>query len=276
MRVARHSLLAVLLFTLAIVLPLRAWAADYTDIWWGGQAESGWGVNFVQDEDVVFATFYIYDTAKKPIWVSSPMFVNAAGSYSGNLYLSAGSFFGDPWDPKDVPNPLPAVGTAAFIPTSATTGTLTYTVNNVPGIPNTLVKKNIQRSNFRTIVLGGNYVGTGVVTDTGCSDTSKNGTSILDVDPQITQDTSGQVGITLTFGTETCTLSGQAIQEGQLFRIPGANYFCQIGNTTTLNATATVYEVKATAVGIEGRWLANNLPNLSGCQENGTFSAVLN
>ena len=284
MRIARHSFLATLVWTLALMLPLRAGAADYTDIWWAPCTagpncdaatghESGWGVNFVQDEDVVFATFYIYDAAKKPMWVSSPMFVNAAGSYSGNLYLSAGSFFGGPWNPNDVPNPLPAVGTAAFVPTSATAGTLTYTVNNVPGIPNTVVTKSIQRSMFRTIILGGNYVGTGVVATTGCSNNGSNGTSVFDVDPQITQLVSGEVGITLAFGaSESCTMSGPAIQEGQLFRMPGASYVCKSGNTTTLSTTATVYEVKATSVGIEGRWSANTG---GGCQEDGRFSGAL-
>jgi hypothetical protein len=284
MQLARHhSLLAVAFFTFAFALPLSARAADYTDIWWAPCTpgpncdtetghESGWGVNFVQNQDVVFATFYIYDTAKKPIWVSSPMFVNGAGtSYSGTLYQTTGSFFGGAWNPSDVTKP--PVGTSTFTPTSATTGTLNYTVNNVPGVPNVVVLKNIERSMFRTIILGGTYIGTGVVTVTGCSDNSNNGSTSFDVDPQITQNLSGQIGITLSFGSsETCVLSGPAVQEGQLVRITNSSYVCTIGTTTTLNTTANVYEVKATSVGIEGRWFANTG---GGCQESGRFSGVL-
>ena len=65
-----------------------------------------------------------------------------------------------------------------------------------------------------------------------------------------------------------CTMSGVAVQEGQLFRIPSAAYTCANGT----NTTATLYEVKATAVGIEGRWTAKIG---GGCQEDGKFSALL-
>jgi len=274
MHLARYrSLVAVVFFAFALALPQPARATDYTDLWWAtGGVESGWGVNLVQNEDVVYATFYVYDAAKKAIWYSSPMFVTPTGSHRGTLYQTTGSFFGGAWIPADVF--ATTVGTSTFTPTSATTGTLTYSVNNVPGLPNVVVVKNIQRSMFRTIILGGNYVGTGVVAVTGCSDGSKNGTSIFDLDPQVTQNTSGQIGITLSFGSsETCVLSGPAVQEGQLFRITNASYVCTSGSTTTLNVTANVYEVKATSVGIEGRWFANTG---GGCQENGTFSGVLN
>ncbi len=255
----------------AFLLPAASRAADYSDIWWAaGGIESGWGVNLVQNEDVVFATFYIYDTTKKPIWVSSPMFVTASGTYSGTLYYTNGSFFGGAWNPADV-TAVP-VGTSTFTPTSATTGTLAYSVNGAPGIPGVVVAKNIQRSNFRTILLGGNYAGTGVVAVTGCSAGGSNGTNVFNVDPQITQQANGQITISLTFGSEQCTMSGTGIQEGQLYRIPGASYVCTNASTTTLNTTATVYELKATAVGIEGRWLANTG---GGCQENGTLAGVL-
>ncbi len=271
MRLARYSLVALLLFALA-TLSLPARATDYTDLWWTtGGVESGWGVNMVQNEDVLYATFYVHDKAKQPTWYSSPMFVDASGNYSGTLYQSTGSWFGGPWNPADVV--ATNVGTATFVPSSATTGTLTYTVNNVPGTGNVVVTKNIQRSMFRTILLGGTYAGTGVVVVSGCSDNSLNGTTIFDVDPQITQFTDGQVEIALAFGsTETCTIAGQSAQEGQLFRMPGASYVCKSGSTTTLNTTATVYELKATSIGIEGRWFSSTG---GGCQENGRFAGVL-
>src|SRR6266542_1014634 len=105
MHFARRSLLAVILSASALALPLSTRAADYTDIWWAPCVpgpncdvatghENGWGVNLVQNEDVVFATFYIYDANKQPFWVSSPMFVTPSGSYTGDLNLSTGSFFG--------------------------------------------------------------------------------------------------------------------------------------------------------------------------------------
>lgn len=268
-----RTLLAFSAFAVGLSLAAPARATDYTDIWWAtGGVESGWGVNFVQNENIIYATFYLSDTAKKPFWVSSAMYANGAATiYSGALYYSTGSFFGGAWNPADFS--ATQVGTATFVPTSATTGTLTYTVSNLPGIPNSVVTKSVQRFTFQTIILGGNYVGTGVITTTGCANSANNGTSILDVDPQITQTAGGQLTFTLTFGSETCTLSGPSIQEGQLFKVLGASYNCTNGGANTLNTVANVYEVKATSVGIEGRWLANTG---GGCQENGTFSGVLN
>jgi hypothetical protein len=258
------------LLALVAALSLPARAADYTDIWWTvGGTESGWGVNFVQNEDVIFATFYVYDQSKQPMWYASPMFVNGSGTvYYGTLYQTTGSWFGEPWNPGEVV--AVPVGFSTFTPTSATTGTLTYAVNNVPGTPNVMVTKGIERSTFRTIVLGGNYAGTGIITLSGCSDSTRNGTTVYAIDPQVTQPLGGALRIDFVYvaASEACTMVGGPIQEGQLYRIPSAAYTCAGG----INTTATVYELKATALGIEGRWTANIG---GGCQQDGRFAALL-
>ena len=39
---------------------------DYTDIWWAGRRRRvGWGVNFVQTQDVIFATFFVYGPRRR-------------------------------------------------------------------------------------------------------------------------------------------------------------------------------------------------------------------
>jgi hypothetical protein len=62
------------------------------------------------------------------------------------------------------------------------------------------------------------------------------------------------------------------VQEGALFRIASARYLCKAGVQTTLDTTATVYEIKATSLGLEGRWFAGNTGG--NCREDGKFSAV--
>ena len=52
--------------------------------------------------------------------------------------------------------------------------------------------------------------------------------------------------------------------------MPGASYTCT--GSLSFTTTATLYELKATAQGLEGR-LSANLP--SGCQESANFSGVL-
>jgi hypothetical protein len=258
--------LAAGLVAIGATLSSATRAADYTDIWWAGPAENGWGVNLVHNEDVVFATFYIYDVSKQPTWYSSPMFVDASGIYSGTLYATTGPWFGGPWTGSAVAAP---VGTSVFTPTSATTGTLTYTVNNVGGVSSIVVSKSIQRSTFRAIDLNGDYAGVGLITLSGCADATKNGTTLYDIDPQVLQPSYGFLRVDLIYSAASlaCTMTGAAFQEGQLFRIPSANYTCPTGT----NTTASVYEVKATALGIEGRWTANIG---DGCQEDGKFTAL--
>ena len=259
--------------TIVAMAPLAARAADFSDMWWAaGGVESGWGVNLTQNENIIFATFYIFDANRKPIWYTAAMTDTGTGAtFAGPLYQSTGTFFGSTWNPAD--NSASLVGSATFTPsasltTNATTGTLSYTVANPPGAP-VVVNKAIQRFAFMGIVLGGNYSGILSVTDTSCPNSSNNGSALYDIDPQVTQTTDGSLQLLVNYTQGgSCTLMGQSVQLGQLFTIPSASFTCTFG----ANTTATVYEVKATNLGIEGRWYA---PNVSGCQEFASFSALL-
>jgi hypothetical protein len=272
MRIRRFRTL-VLAATLAVAasFSLAARANDYTDIWWAGEVESGWGVNFVQNENIVFATFYIYDVNKQPTWYSAAMTSTGSGGYVGPLYQTSGSFFGNAWNPAEHPGAT-LVGSATFTPSTATTGALSYTVNNVPGKGTIVVNKQIVRYAFQSILLGGNYSGVLSSTTSQCSKSSDNGTVISDIDPQVTQLTDGTLQIIVPFtgsSGSSCTLSGMAVQEGQLYRVPAASYTCNFNN---INTTATLYEIKATSLGIEGRWYA---ASVGGCQLDASFSALL-
>ena len=50
-----------------------AQATNYQDLWWAAPAgaESGWGVNFTQQGDTIFATWFTYDTDGSPLWLSA-------------------------------------------------------------------------------------------------------------------------------------------------------------------------------------------------------------
>ena len=56
----------------------------------------------------------------------------------------------------------------------------------------------------------------------------------------------------MTDSGETCTLTGTSVQNGLLYSIPFATYVCTDG----LNTTASVFNVKQTAQGIEGQIFA--------------------
>jgi hypothetical protein len=279
MSVLPRTLAALATLAVSLTLTAPARAADYTDIWWALCApgdtcdntghNNGAGVNFVQNEDIIYATFYIHDTAKKPIWFSSDMHLTAGGAYVGNLYYSTGSFFGGPWNSSDFM--ATTVGSATFTPTSATTGILTYSVSGVTGIPTSSVTKNIGRFNFKTIVLGGSYNGGQTGTYSGCTNSAENGSYIDRYDLTVTHDAVGGV-VTLSFNfvaSGSCVFSGTLQQSGQLYSVPTASYVCAGG----LNTTASLSEIKATSLGIEGRFSAPDVGG--GCREDATFAAVL-
>ena len=108
-----------------------AWGqANYQGLWWNPPAESGWGINFAHQGDVIFATWFTYDGRGKPWWLIAELHKTAAGAYAGNVSTVTGpAFNAQPFDPAKVAET--AVGTLAVTFASAAQGRLTYTVNGV-------------------------------------------------------------------------------------------------------------------------------------------------
>ena len=80
--------------------------ADFTDIWWN-PAESGWGINFVQTGNFIFATAFIYGETGAPFWVSGELTLQAPvgtpAYFQGPLYVTSnGPYYGGPYtgDPR--------------------------------------------------------------------------------------------------------------------------------------------------------------------------------
>jgi hypothetical protein len=67
-------------------------ATNYQDVWWApaGVGESGWGVNFTHQGDVIFATWFTYDLDGTPLWLSATAPKIATGVYSGALVRTTG------------------------------------------------------------------------------------------------------------------------------------------------------------------------------------------
>ena len=247
------------------IVALPAAATDYTDIWYQ-PAEFGWGVNMVQADTFIFATFFIYGSDTKPTWYTAQMSSDANGNFAGGLYATVGTYFGKPWNPADHP-PATLVGTASFAPISPYQGTLQYSLTGGP-----TVTKTIQRQVLTTIGLGGNYIGgiEGAYSNAGGTCSAAGGyTDTYTL--QVSQPGDGTASFQFTFNSSspTCTFSGTLVQSGQLYSIPNASYQCADG----LNTMASMGEIKATAQGIEGTYSAPSVG--SNCSEAATFSAVL-
>lgn len=263
LRIKRIVLRAALIA--ACVIPGTAISSDFTDIWYNPQ-ESGWGVNIVQSDTFLFATFFIYGADNKPTWYTALLTWDGT-RYAGDLYLTQGTFWANPWNPADHP-PAQSVGTASFQPDTqnAYQATLSYAVNGGGAVTRQIVRQTLTQ-----IAIGGTYLGAQTGSYSACSAGADNGPYTDKYSLHIAQSTSGSATLTFTYDSgATCTLSGTLQQHGQLYDMPSATYACS--GSRNFTAAATLYEMKATAQGFEGR-LSANLP--SGCQENANFSGVL-
>ena len=107
-------------------------ATNYTDLWWASPAgsESGWGINFTQQGDTIFATWFTYDLDGTPMWLVVTAAKSAPGVYTGTLYRTTGPPFNSvPFNPANVV--ATAVGTATFTFADGNDATFAYTVNGI-------------------------------------------------------------------------------------------------------------------------------------------------
>jgi len=259
----KRCLLCFFLLTAAA----SARAVDYTDIYYV-LGEDGYGFNVVENDNAsgnfLFVTFFIYGQDKSPTWYTAQLTDDGTGNFTGALYATTGTYFGQPWNPNDHPAAV-QVGTASFQSTGPYTANFTYTVN---GPPMVIVKKNIQRQFLGKFKIDGLYSGVAASTFSHCANP---GQYLDDVDITVTQQRdSNSVSIALKYlsGGTVCTYLGDAIAWGKLYQIPTASYTCTDGFKTT----AKIDEVIATPHGIEGVW-SDISPD--GCSESGTFSGLL-
>ena len=106
-------------------------AANYDGLWWRSPAgmESGWGVNIAHQGDVLFATWFTYDTDGRDLWLVMPSSTRNGNAYSGSLYRTTGSpLTQQPWTENTV---LTEVGSATFTFDDSNNGTFAYVVNGI-------------------------------------------------------------------------------------------------------------------------------------------------
>ena len=100
-------------------------ATNYQDMWWN-PAESGWGMNFTHQGDMIFATWFTYDGDGKPLWLVVAG-RGPRGSIGDGEHGKGPAFDAEPFDPgKVVGTP---VGDATFRFADGNNGRFAYTVN---------------------------------------------------------------------------------------------------------------------------------------------------
>lgn len=261
----KRLLLCFVLMTAAF----GAAATNYTDIYFVA-SEPGSGYNVVQSDNFIFVTFFVYGPEKTPTWYTAQLRLDSSGNFNGPLYATIGTFYGSPYSMMD--SSIAQVGTASFQPTSAYTAKLMYIVTS-PAPMVATVTKLIQRQTLTAITIGGSYVGGQSGMYSGCTNSSNNGPYADYYDLQVTQSTDGTVTFVFDYLFDspelTCTLSGTLVPYGQLYTVPTATYVCSDG----LNTNASMSEIRATSLGIEGRFAAPTVG--AGCREDATFGGPL-
>jgi hypothetical protein len=261
------------LATLAFALPAAATTSstDYTDLWYL-PAESGWGVNVIQQGDVVFATFFVYGADGSARWFVMPDGRSVASSpgqntFTGGLFQTQGTFYGSPWGG---PTLNATVGSATFVFNSPTTGTLTYSVNGVN------VTKTISRQTWRGNTLTGNYGGGLLANSTQCRNGVANGTIAifgrLVVGHSNFFNPTFRVEFTNSNGQDgVCTFTGGYAQEGKMGRVNSGTYSCQItGISNPPVGTFTLTQIEANTNGFTARFNGAD----QNCNYDGFFGGV--
>ena len=117
---------------------------DYTDLWWGGEAENGWGISITlhTPSNLLFTAFYVYEANGTPIWYVMP-----GGTWNANYTVFSGLLYRPTGAPLDNYKASQlavgaSVGNATLTFTSLSTATVAYTINGVSG------SKNIVRQSF--------------------------------------------------------------------------------------------------------------------------------
>ena len=190
-------------------------AVNYQDMWWN-PGESGWGVNVAQQDNTMFATWFIYGANTQPVWLvmsNAQRSGTAGNTFMGDLYQTTGTPFGvTPFVPSQTT--VAKVGTATFVFSDARTGTLTYTVNGIQ------VVKQITRQPLASINLTGSYYG-GLFRTAPCANSGVSN-SIYSV---VHTPSNGAASI-VEVGGNLCRFSGSLTQFGSIFEGSGT-YQCQ-------------------------------------------------
>jgi hypothetical protein len=88
-------------------------------------------VNVTHQGDILFVTWFTYDSSGRGMWVVGPrMERTATNTYTGGLFRTTGPAYNAvPWNPANVA--AQSVGTGTFTFSSASAGTFNYTVSGV-------------------------------------------------------------------------------------------------------------------------------------------------
>ena len=117
-------------------------AANYSDLWWVGTTENGWGMSINQHGNTQLNVLFVYDSAGNPVWYVLPggAWNSDFTTYSGALYLPSSAPL-NAYNAAQFAVGAP-VGTISINFTGKSTAVVNYTINGISG------QKSMQRQAF--------------------------------------------------------------------------------------------------------------------------------
>ncbi len=114
--------------------------ANYSDLWWGGTAQDGWGLTLNQHDDTLVAIWYTYGLDGKPVFYFVPDGTWTGGAtLTGSVYATTGTPFGLPYDATQFS--ITAVGSVTLSFTDISHATFTYSIDGVATQSKPLVRQ---------------------------------------------------------------------------------------------------------------------------------------
>ena len=236
-----------------------SFSTDQSDLWYV-PTESGWGMQLVQRDSIIFATIFVYNAGSQPTWFVATLANQGGLSWSGDLLATTGPWFGGFFDPNAVG--VRKVGTMTWSSVNVTTGSLSYSVDGV-NVVKTVIRQTLGNEDYE-----GHYAGGSRVVTNGCVDPLHN-TTIEDL---------GSIHVTQNLQTITltifplsypyCTYVGTLTQAGQMGAFAGS-YNCADGETGSFG----ISELQVNVSGMTGRF-TSRVPTFAGCQGTGNFGGA--
>ena len=109
----------------------RQFASNYSDVWWGGPEQSGWGLFITHVDDDLFAIWYTYDLDREPLFLSLLTARQADGRFTGQVFRQAD---GVPFDQINGQPPsagAQAIGEVNFSFSDGGHGSFSYQIDGV-------------------------------------------------------------------------------------------------------------------------------------------------
>jgi hypothetical protein len=99
---------------------------NYQGMWWN-PSESGWGIDFTHQGELIFAAWFTHDESGKSWYLSMTATQTGPNTFTGPLLRSTGPALDAPFDPNQVQRIPVGTGTLSF--SDANNGIFSYTVD---------------------------------------------------------------------------------------------------------------------------------------------------